>query len=112
MNQTTTLSRSLNRPTQVQRGRIVGLLMLTMAALGGCAAQPVSVAWSHAMSGDYLFAYDQSGCAQAAGSEIAPEFYACMEDLGYFQIDPESGAALDTPAVSAATAAVTTSAAR
>ena len=41
MNQTTTLSRSLNRPTQAQRGRIVGLLMLTMAALGGLMAVPV-----------------------------------------------------------------------
>jgi len=46
------------------------------------------------MSGDYLFAYDRSTCEQTAGSLAANEFFSCMENLGYFRIDPVSGAPL------------------
>ncbi len=43
------------------------------------------------MSGDYLFSYDSTGCEREAGNPAAPEFFACMEKLGYFQVDPVSG---------------------
>ena len=59
----------------------------------GCAATDEQYAWSHAMSGDYLFAFDHGQCAdQVAGATAGPEFFTCMQGLGYFLIDPLTGA--------------------
>ena len=72
------------------------LTVLLVGCVSGCVGGANSAAsqygWSHSMSGDYLFSYDRSGCEQTAGSQAAPEFFSCMKDLGYFLIDPATGA--------------------
>lgn len=48
-------------------------------------------AWSHAMSGDYLFAYDQELCAeQSVGDTASPEFFSCMRGLGSTRLTSSS----------------------
>ena len=64
------------------------------------------------MSGDYLFAYDRDTCAESAGGLAAPGFFACMTALGYFQIDPQTGAPIDPTETGGPAATVASSAAR
>ena len=77
--------------------KVVISTSLSVALLSGCASEgraaASSYAWSHPMSGEYLFAYDHGQCAdQARGDLDAPLFFSCMQDLGYYQIDPVTGA--------------------
>lgn len=66
-------------------------------AVAGCSHQPPSYSWSHADSGEYLFAFDARECdAQAyTGSSAAEEeldkFFDCMQGRGYYLVDPASG---------------------
>jgi hypothetical protein len=74
------------------------------AGAAGCAHQSEPIyAWSHAASGEYLFAFDVRECGESAGTARtliasaampptgSPEFFACMRDRGYFLVDPTTG---------------------
>lgn len=97
------------------------LLIAALAGAGiaasGCARQPApEYAWSHAASGEYLFAFDVDECGEEAsrmepgGSSAAlaptasPAFFACMRARGYYLVDAASSRPLaadgrDVPAV-------------
>lgn len=80
-------------PVSAKLVKLVAVLFLGTSFVTGCASTGDQYAWSHDMSGDYLFAYDQNQCSdQAAGNTSAPEFFGCMESLGYYLIDPATGA--------------------
>ena len=75
--------------------RPVSYIALAIAAsllLGGCTTSQVQYGWSHNQSGDYLFAFDSANCEQSTGNTSDLAFFSCMENLGYFRIDPVTGA--------------------
>ena len=86
----------LNRLTSsnfVKPSNVFAIVTVGSGLITGCAVTGDQYAWSHAMSGDYLFAYDQELCAdQSVGDTASPEFFSCMQGLGYFLIDPSTGA--------------------
>ncbi len=65
-------------------------------ALGGCANQS-TYSWSHAASGEYLFAFDSRECdaaserAASSDRDVLDAFMACMTDRGYYLVDPATG---------------------
>ena len=79
------------------------LIALSLSVLGACSHQPTEYAWSHHESGEYLFAFDAQGCdtiergtpvdnpAAQATVKSSPAFFACMQNLGYFLVDPLTG---------------------
>lgn len=75
-----------------------GPVLAAAFLLTACSHQPVEYAWSHLESGEYLFAYDARSCEETAreatGSERAKassHFFTCMQDLGYYLVDPNTG---------------------
>lgn len=81
---------------------LFGAVLAGLAALAGCSSQPApTYTWSHAASGEYLFAFDTRECGDVADASVSatpgvpptasPEFFACMVDRGYFLIDPATG---------------------
>jgi hypothetical protein len=87
-----------------RRPLLIAALSGVVFAGSGCAQQPApEYAWSHAASGEYLFAFDVDECgAEAsrigtAGSSApvvptaSPAFFACMRERGYYLVDAASG---------------------
>jgi hypothetical protein len=67
-----------------------------------CTHQAPEYSWSHSASGEYLFAFDTRECREAgvsSGDEAKahqttgpnPVFFSCMQDRGYFLVDPATG---------------------
>lgn len=87
---------------KVARAVLIGAVLTGAAVLTGCASQSAATyTWSHAASGEYLFAFDTRECGEVAVSSVSVksgvpptasrEFFACMVDRGYFLIDPATG---------------------
>jgi len=87
------------------------LIALTLSTLGACSHQPREYSWSHHDSGEYLFAFDAEDCNGTAGGfsatlpdaqtamNASPVFFDCMQNLGYFLVDPHTGERLTTAVV-------------
>ncbi|MDA1075735.1 MAG: hypothetical protein O3A63_13380 [Proteobacteria bacterium] len=75
--------------------------LLTSVMLPGCSTTPQEYSWTHPDGGEYLFAFDARQCDAFAvqatsltdASEAEP-FFSCMQDRGYFLIDPATGRTL------------------
>ena len=87
---------------KARNAALFGAVLAGSAALTGCTSQSApTYSWSHAASGEYLFAFDTRECGEVADASVSVkpgdsptasrEFFACMVDRGYFLIDPATG---------------------
>lgn len=86
--------------------RGVALCGVALSAAVGCSHQPPEFAWSHAASGEYLFAFDLRECGERTRNQLlqagdsaeaarrSESLSGCMNQRGYFLVDPTTGLAL------------------
>lgn len=101
-----TLERRFRFFTSRPAARNLALCGYALAGLAACSHQTPEYAWSHSASGEYLFAFDLRECgeqaqdllvqagAPAEAARRSPQFFGCMNERGYFLVDPATGLAL------------------
>ena len=89
---------------------VAAVLVISALISGGCSHRPTEYSWSHLESGEYLFAFDTRECGELVEREAStpvaasnpatasPLFFNCMQDRGYFLVDPVSGRPLTADA--------------